>query len=703
MRVVRYTDPVIEGLEFQFHPRLTVVSGLPGPVRQRLTDTIAAIPRGATPAGRVLIDVHGVRLDLTKENLDLLECDRDIDAVLSGAELPGATGSEADPDEELTAAQTDLREADEQYRQVQQSAAATRRELDDLYEGQVSLSRHIDAASGGLDSFAEANLFAAEEDLTSLQRAGSEDGAVAGDLAEQTAAVEILDRRISEASTARDRLSNTDPEPVRAAYRALKLVLEPSRVPDPNAQRLADQLAQADARRRQALVAGGHEASFARASGRRQVAVAAVMEAEREQRAPKLPPELVDELESVRDDYFATERGSRRVLGKSRRLNALRTRQDQLLRELGFTSWQAYLLGITDDPSTLERQHRQSEARAAMADAESQVQAATSARRSDPTVRGAEAEADRLSESARSLLGGQVPDLEGALRSRTIEAPAQGVEDAAQQLSRSLAVVGVQPAGSPRELEAQARVWLVARERLAEELEERDAELGSLKTEHRLLAERITRLTAVAGQHQPDTILASEQTAAEERIDHAKARLGRHAAAVATLSELRAQDELLRNQHNALTSQLQDRERMVAHAAEVRHEIRSLLSRLEEQVQQAMSNGAPNRRQAGDGPGAVEWYVLARLAQQRSVSYVGSVPLLVDDAFADQDFADMGSVLGRLERMAEAVQVIWLTDDVDVRSWAGGRADSVAGVIEYDSAKWSDQPSANESQVPLPR
>lgn len=701
MRVVRYTDPVIEGLELELHPRLTVIAGLPDPVRQRLAGTIAAIPRGTEPVGRGLMEVHGVRLDLTLENLELLGCDRDIDAVLTPDELPGGAGGEDDPDEALTGAQSELRDADEQYRQVQQSAATTRRQLDDLYEDQVGLSRQIDGARGGLDSFAEANLFAAEEELASLRRATTEMGSVDGDLAEQVAASEILDRRISEAATARDLLATTDPEPVRNSYRTLKLALEPSRVPDPTAQKLADQLAQAEARRRQALIAGGHEASFSKASGRRQVAVAAVMEAEREQRQPKLSPALVDELEAVRDEYFAAERGGKRVLGKSRRLASLKHRQDELLTQLGFTSWQAYLLGVTDDPTTLDRQQRHREARAALAEAEGQVHAANAARRNDPTVRAVEAQVDQFTEQATTLLGRQVDDLEGALRSRTIEAPCEGVDAAAQQLSRSLAEVGVQAASSPADLESQARVWLVARERLTEELEERDEELVGLRTERKLLGERIARLTAVAGQHEPEEAFAAELAEADERIARAKERLANHQTAVGTLSELRARDELLRGQHDDLTRQLQDRERMVAHAAEVRHDIRTRLSQLEEAIQQRMSSGAPDRRQAGDGPGAVEWYVLARLAQQRSVSYAGSVPLVVDDAFVNQPFEEMLSVLGRLERMAEAVQVVWLTDDLETRSWAQQLNDSNAGVIEFGDQANSQPLNEPSTRVPL--
>ncbi|MEQ1786503.1 MAG: hypothetical protein ABL966_05575, partial [Acidimicrobiales bacterium] len=67
---------------------------------------------------------------------------------------------------------------------------------------------------------------------------------------------------------------------------------------------------------------------------------------------------------------------------------------------------------------------------------------------------------------------------------------------------------------------------------------------------------------------------------------------------------------------------------------------------------------------------AVEWYLLARLAAQRSVSLAGSVPLLLDDALVGLDEDELEHVLGRLERMAEAVQVIVVSDDDKAANWA---------------------------------
>ena len=66
----------------------------------------------------------------------------------------------------------------------------------------------------------------------------------------------------------------------------------------------------------------------------------------------------------------------------------------------------------------------------------------------------------------------------------------------------------------------------------------------------------------------------------------------------------------------------------------------------------------------------VEWYLLARLASLRSVSYAGSVPIVLVDALDGLAGADVRRVLDRLERMAASVQVMILTEDDDVAAWA---------------------------------
>lgn len=81
----------------------------------------------------------------------------------------------------------------------------------------------------------------------------------------------------------------------------------------------------------------------------------------------------------------------------------------------------------------------------------------------------------------------------------------------------------------------------------------------------------------------------------------------------------------------------------------------------------------------------LEWYLLARLAAQRSDSVAGSLPLLLDDALRGLDAAGVDHLLGSLERMAEAVQVIVISEDPVVASWAQEAGPGRAAVVRPGS------------------
>jgi chromosome segregation protein len=66
----------------------------------------------------------------------------------------------------------------------------------------------------------------------------------------------------------------------------------------------------------------------------------------------------------------------------------------------------------------------------------------------------------------------------------------------------------------------------------------------------------------------------------------------------------------------------------------------------------------------------VEWYLLARLAAQRSVSYAGSMPLLLDDALSGLDDIEVTRLLERIERMAASVQLIVVSESAALGAWA---------------------------------
>ncbi len=84
------------------------------------------------------------------------------------------------------------------------------------------------------------------------------------------------------------------------------------------------------------------------------------------------------------------------------------------------------------------------------------------------------------------------------------------------------------------------------------------------------------------------------------------------------------------------------------------------------------------------GPEAIEFYLLARLAAQRSVSFAGSVPMVIDDAFLGLDAAQTSSLLGKLEQVSESVQIIYLSDDPTIIEWTTSVGLSRAAAVVAD-------------------
>ena len=71
------------------------------------------------------------------------------------------------------------------------------------------------------------------------------------------------------------------------------------------------------------------------------------------------------------------------------------------------------------------------------------------------------------------------------------------------------------------------------------------------------------------------------------------------------------------------------------------------------------------------------------MAQQRSLSFVGSVPMLLDEPFVDWPFEELAGVLERVKRMSDLIQVIVVTDDVDIAHWARDLGRERASVVDF--------------------
>ncbi len=166
---------------------------------------------------------------------------------------------------------------------------------------------------------------------------------------------------------------------------------------------------------------------------------------------------------------------------------------------------------------------------------------------------------------------------------------------------------------------------------LAGEVRRDHAELAAALAAERGVCEELDELTHLAEEIGGPDNRAARQTAVEE----AEAGLGTADAAVTT-----ARSELA--------------------------EIDGLLE------QAASGNGEGSVATSAAAVEDLEWYLLSRLAQLRALSYAGSLPCVIDDALSGVEGDGLAHLLGRLERMSSAVQIIILSDDRDVAAWADG-------------------------------
>src|SRR5207302_7062268 len=81
---------------------------------------------------------------------------------------------------------------------------------------------------------------------------------------------------------------------------------------------------------------------------------------------------------------------------------------------------------------------------------------------------------------------------------------------------------------------------------------------------------------------------------------------------------------------------------------------------------------------SSNADGAVVAHVSAWLADGPSTAEAGPLPVVVDDALEGQSPAQMERVLALLLEAAPQRQIVYLTDDDEVVSWAAGAGSAVA-------------------------
>jgi hypothetical protein len=233
-------------------------------------------------------------------------------------------------------------------------------------------------------------------------------------------------------------------------------------------------------------------------------------------------------------------------------------------------------------------------------------------------------------------------------------------------------------AGAGREAELdRARAQMTQAEQRLERQSAVEAEVSERKS---YLAQALeAEQTAVA-----ELVAAEEAEAEAARIEHEsdaeRARLEAElAAALAaerqTLDALADVTRLVAvigpEDRSARAAAVGEAEAAVARADAAAASARGELAEVDAMLEKGTSdNGDRPAVTTVAGVEDLEWFLLSRLAGQRSLSYAGSLPFVLDDALRGVRGRGLNHLLSRLERMSSAVQVVILSDDSEIAAWA---------------------------------
>lgn len=512
-------------------------------------------------------------------------------------------------------------------------------------------------------------------------------------------------------------------------------------VPSAAARTLADEIDALDERLREGGAAGETGSVTAVARARLDDARQALLEAEQAVRRPVLGSNDAEELEQAHDRLLDAVERSESRFGRGRaqrRVEEAREAEQVVLDRFGFRSYADYVMGGSNraaDPAL----------DAALVGARAELQAAEEQWRSlevqvaEELVRAERLDARRaLSERALALLGRAVEPVEEAEELRRLRVPAVEPAAAIASVRSALDALGVDLGDEDLDLE-ELTVLAEAASEAAREADRRHLEL--IEERAALQARQIA-----LGSGEPPAAafgaalqLVREDTAAPEPSDDDRAR---HVEAEAELTSARELEQAARAALEAARAELEavvgdlaalaeaiDRTELDLEHADVStddapvegdgapsapvdalaaveqatHEHQRAVDRLDEVERQlavldeeGRSLAAQIERQEelvaaqDDGSSAttdeIEWYLLARVAGQRSAAVVGALPFVLDGTLAQVSTEEAHWLLDRLERMAEAVQVIVLSDDPELAVWVESVGPARAAVVTVTTA-----------------
>ncbi len=715
MRLIQLDPNGSDESALDLHPMITVITGVDQAARQRIVDSVSALPRGADPGMRGLVEAFGIMLDLTPEVLAMLDLHSDLDVVVRASDVPPAQAGSASP------AGATVRVSVEQF--LADAPEGRHAELDVARKGQedarVALEIFRDSASRASDDLsvvtsrrqrAEAALGALrDQEEAAESHLGSDD-----DVTPELDEVEVGARRLALESDAADlqatvsqidvalsELAAIDTRPIHVLLDAIKEPVEIEWVESDRAQALADELVAVQAQ--MAAVEAHLEAEGrgpSAAMTRLEAARANLQAAERAMTKPQLSPDDIAELEAAHDGLLEAESKLSGFMkkGGQKRLDEAAARQQAVLDRVGFPTWSAYVMGaglMAIDPMA---EAKLEQARFDLEAAETNWANVSGMLETDPEYGALIDRLETILVEARDLLDGAEPeDLDRALRELRVPRREVSAEDLSDALAYQLELIGLSFGGSNPSVQQTvvvAEAFLAETAGIEDRIEELKAQRSDVTSR---LAAAEGELMALAVSHPEPTIdltdgaevagFPDDPAGFADPVESEPVFVDRAALEAELAQALEDEQEAL--------EMFEAREALLDTAMRSEAVASSRLIRVASDLAERSSEARPESEPAfevapGDsdgqaGPEAIEFYLLARLAAQRHLSFAGSVPLVVDDALVAVPPSMVPGLLTKFERMAEAVQIIYLSDDPVVERWASGIGFQMAAVVPVPS------------------
>ncbi len=706
MRLLELRSPGAESPSLEFHPYLTIVRGLSSEDQDVVIRAIAAIASGSDPGLGGLVESHGIIFDLSPETLGIFGLDSAVDVVVRQDDLPGGNGSSpagvhtpatednglavpaldsADANPELAESLDAYRDAKEAHEVMVDALERARLERDAAGEARQRIMTALEKARR-------------DRDLARARRDAPEgEGLDPGADRELAERVEQMGERHSVLSEAIAQLEEQDPRSIEVLLEAINQPRSTTMVPSEDAIALADDFVvvqqHLDAAERRLQADGMSMDEMIR---RLDDARVELSQAEKAMAKPELSSEDVTELEAAHEEVMEAEMKASGRMGRKaalKRLEEAQAKEREILDRVGFPTWASYIMGaslLNIDPVA---EQRLEQARLTAEQANAEWMALNELLEADPEYSELIDRFESVVLAAIDILGGEPEgDLEEALRSHTIVEEEISRQDLIDALIYQLGLRGVEvPEFSPDDVAVSAAAsWLESAADHWQRYTEHQHELATLEAEMGRIEEELAGRGVVGESNSPE-----ERERAYEQAEAAVAEILADLEQASELEveldgQVEARELLLTPADLALrVAEAAWKEAAAASAAVIPKGTNPPLPpsydrkpEVYDDLPYAAEDEGAGEAAPGEDREEVEFFFLSRLATLRNLSHAGSVPLVIDDALAGRPQDEVIRLMGSLERMAESVQVIYLTDDETIIEWTDRLGFQRAAVVE---------------------